>query len=231
MKRFYKSANCIKADGGWQVSLDGHGLKTVGGKAQIVPSQELADLLAQEWNAQGEKLDPAGFVMRDQTDFALDKVAVDPTETIARTLAYGETDTLCYRADPEDALFERQQSVWEPIITAVETRDQVRFSRVSGIVHRAHPAATLTRLETQLSQMAPLSLAGLHTMASLAASLCIGLEALQSGADAEALWQAATLEEEWQADLWGRDAEAEDARLYKRDQFLSAFHWTQLALS
>lgn len=231
MKRFYKHADCIEADGGWQVCLDGRPLKSVGGRPQIVPSAKLADALAQEWNAQGDKLEQAGFVMRDQTDFALDKVAVDPTETITRTLAFGETDTLCYRGDPEDAVFERQQSVWEPIITAVEQREQVQFARVSGVVHRAHPEQTLPKLKDRLVQMNPFQLAGLHTMVSLTASLCIGLEALQPDADAHGLWSAAVLEEEWQADLWGRDEEAEEARALKRDQFLSAFRWTQLAHS
>ncbi|MEP5937096.1 MAG: ATP12 family protein [Erythrobacter sp.] len=231
MKRFYKQADVKELGGSWQVTLDERPLKTVGGKQQIVASKELAQAMAAEWNAQGEMLDPKGLIMRDQTDFALDKVAVDPTETIARTLAYGETDTLCYRADPEDALFAQQQSVWEPIITAIEQREGVQFARVSGIVHRAHPDATLPHLEKRLAQMDPFQLAGLHTMASLAASLCIGLEALQPDADAQDLWQAATLEEEWQADLWGRDADAEADRLRKRDDFLGAFRWTQLALS
>lgn len=231
MKRFYTQADCAPAADGWQVTLDGRGLKTVGGRQQIVPTQDLGNALAEEWNAQGEKLDPLGFVMRDQTDFAIDLVATDPTETIDRTLAYGETDTLCYRADPEDALFARQQSEWEPIVSAVEQREGVQFARVSGIVHRAHPAQTLIQLRQKLTSMDPFALAGLHTMTSLAASLCIGLEALQKSADAIALWNAATLEEIWQAELWGHDSEADQVRAKKHEDFLSAFRWTELARS
>ncbi len=42
------------------------------------------------------------------------------------------------------------------------------------------------------------------------------------------LWRAASLEEEWQADLWGRDPQAEDRRQKRQDAFLSAFEWMQL---
>jgi chaperone required for assembly of F1-ATPase len=229
MKRFYTDVDYQAVEAGWQVHLDTRPLKTVGGRLQIVPTQELAQALAAEWAAQGEKLDPASLVMRDQTDFAIDVVAQDPIDTIKRTLAYGETDTLCYRADPDDALFERQNAEWEPVLTAVEHREGVQLARVSGIVHRAHPNETLPKLHASIAGLNPFDLAGLHTITSLAASLCIGLEALENGANAEALWKAATLEEEWQADLWGRDEEAEEARARKRGEFLTAFNWTKLA--
>ncbi len=229
MKRFYTDATCAAVDGGYQVMLDERPLKTVGGRPQIVPSQALGEALAREWSAQGEKLDPTGFIMRDQTDFAIDVVASDPSDTVERTLAYGETDTLCYRADPEDALFARQNEQWEPIIEAVEQREGVRFARVSGVVHRAHPDTTLPALEAHLNALDPFALAGLHTMTSLAASLCIGLEAMVERADPDRLWDAATLEEQWQAELWGRDAEAEDAHNAKREAFRSAFNWSKLA--
>jgi chaperone required for assembly of F1-ATPase len=102
MKRFWKEVAVEQAGGGWRVTLDGRAIKTQGGTPQVVPSEALAELLAAEWRAQGEEIDPAAIA--------------------AKLMRYGETDTLCYRADPDEPLHQRQWAEWEPIVTAFEAR-------------------------------------------------------------------------------------------------------------
>ncbi len=231
MKRFYKDVAVTEIDGGWQVTLDGRGIKTIGGVPQVVPNRALAEALAAEWDAQGEEIEPAGLKLRDQCDFAIDHVAKDAKETIAKLLGYAETDTLCYRADPEDALFVRQQEAWEPLVSALEQREGIRLYRISGIIHRTQPNASIAQLRERLACLDPFTLAGLYTMTSLAASLCIGMEALEDGADPASLWLAANLEEEWQAELWGRDEQAEQRRALRGDEFARAHRWIRLVRS
>lgn len=221
MKRFYKEAGAAAADGAFRVMLDGRGVKTQGGRAQLVPSAALANALAAEWAAQGEQLDPAGFVLRDLADVALDMIAPDRAGAIATLLRYAETDTLCYRADPEEPLHARQGELWEPLLAAAEARYGIRFARVSGVLHQAQPPETLKRLGVVLNAQSDFTLAALTTLTTLAASLVVGLAALEPDADIAALWQAAELEAEWQAELWGRDDEAE-ARQEKRFAAFSA---------
>lgn len=229
MKRFYAEATIGEADGGWRVLLDGRSIKTAGGRPQTVPTRALAEAMAAEWQNQGEKIDPAAFVFRDLTDFALDIVGSNRAAAIQTLLGFAETDTLCYRADPEDALHARQSHVWEPLLTAAEQRWQVHFVRVSGVIHQPQPPATLARLEAALAAQSDAALAALQTLASLAASLVIALAALAPEADAEALWNAANLEEDWQAELWGKDAEAEALRARRLAAFAAAMQFSGLA--
>lgn len=231
MKRFYRNVEVAAGDGGWQVQLDGRGLKTIGGKPQLVPSPALAEALAQEWAEQGEEIDPACFILRDQADYAIDIVAPDRDATIATLLGFGETDTLCYRADPDEPLYPRQLEEWEPLLERLEARHAMRFIRISGIIHRPQPPETLAQLRAHLEEFDPFTLAGLHGMASLAASLCIALLALEEDAEPASLWRAASLEEEWQADLWGREEEAEARRAKRQRDFLSAVNFVRLARS
>ncbi|MBT0666832.1 molecular chaperone [Novosphingobium profundi] len=224
MKRFYKEVTTTPADaaenaGGWRVLLDGRAIKTAGGRAQVVPSQALAEALASEWAAQGEEIDPRLFVTRDLVDYAIDAVAPAREAALAELLPYADTDTLCYRADPDEALYKRQLEVWEPILTATETRLGVRFTRISGVIHRAHPAETAARLHALLAEADPFTLAALKMMASLAASLVIALAALEDDADAQKLWRAANLEEDWQVELWGEDEEAAENRTARFEAF------------
>lgn len=231
MKRFYTAATAAPADGGWRVLLDGRAIKTAMGAPQVVPGEALAEALAGEWNAQGEEMTPAGFVLRDMADYAIDIVGADRDAAIAGLLRFAETDTLCYRADPEDALFARQQEVWEPCLQAAETRHGIRFKRISGIIHRAQPAATLDALRAHLAALDDFTLAATNTLASLAASLTVALAALDDGADAEALWAVANLEEDWQAALWGEDYEAKELRERRFAEFANALRFAALARS
>ena len=237
MKRFWREVT-VGADGAngkdaWRVALDGRPIRTQQGAAQLIPTERLAEALAAEWRAQGETIDPAGFVLRDLADYALDVVGdvVVPNraEAIARILAYAETDTLCYRAEPDEPLGIRQRAEWEPLLKAAEARHGVRFERVTGIVHRAQPAATLVRLREALATHDAFQLAALQTIASLAASLVVALAALEPGGDAETLWAAANLEEDWQAEQWGIDAEAQTLRARRLAEFAAAMRFAGLA--
>ncbi len=231
MKRFWKEVAVEPAPGGWRVALDGRALKTAAGAPQIVASAVLAEALADEWRGQGETIDAGAFVLRDMADFAIDIAAADRGMLIAALLAYAESDTLCYCAEPDEPLAARQRAVWEPLLSAVEARWNIQFTRVSGIIHRAQRPATLARLRGVLEEKSDFTLAALNTLASLAASLVIALTALDPEADAASLWDAANLEEDWQAEQWGTDAEALALRTRRAALFTAAMRFASHAQS
>lgn len=229
MKRFYREVRVEEAAPGWRVTLDGRAIRTAGGQPQIVPARPLAEAMAREWDIQGEKIDPAAFPLRDLADYAIDAIAADRTATIAELIKYAETDTLCYRADPGDPLETRQIEVWEPILQAAEQRWDIHFTRIAGILHQPQPAATLARMASVLDAESDFALAALRMTTSLAASLVIGLAAIAPEADGEALWKAANLEEDWQAELWGSDSEAQALRQTRFEAFTLAMRFADLA--
>lgn len=229
MRRFWKEASVAQCGDLWCVSLDGRMVKTQGGNQQLLPNRAIAEALAAEWAAQGETIDPASFVLRDLADHAIDTVAADRAGTIETLLRYADTDTLCYRADPDDALRARQEKLWEPLVGQAEARWDVRFNRIDGIIHQPLPASTLARLCKALDALDAFALSALTTMASLAASLIVAMAALEEGADAQTLWAAADLEEDWQAELWGRDWEAEERRARRFRAFDAAMDFARLA--
>lgn len=234
MKRFYKSVAVDRTDEGWRVLLDGRAIKTAGGRAQVVPTSALAEAMADEWAEQGQgelggEIDAARFVLRDMADYAIDVVARDRGDAVRALLPYAETDTLCYRGDEGEALAERQAEVWEPLLREAEATLGVHFERVGGVIHRAQPPETIAALAAVLARQSDFALAALRTLASLAASLVIGLAALEHGADAEKLWNAANLEEDWQAELWGKDPEALALRERRFQAFAAAMRFAELS--
>lgn len=229
MKRFYREVGLAPVAGGWQVMLDARAVKTVGGRPQIVPGRALGAALVAEWAGQGVEIDPRALPLRDLADHALDAVAPDRASVVARLARYAETDTLCYRAEPEEPLFHRQQAMWEPWVAAAEARYDIRFVWTSGVIHRPQPTATLARLGVELDRFDAFTLAALEALTSLSASLIIGLAARDPLADVAALWAAAELEEAWQAEQWGRDAAAEARRARRAAEFATAARFAHLA--
>ena len=229
MKRFWREVTVQPEGDGWQVALDGRRVKTALARAQIVPAPALAEALADEWRAQPGDVDPTGFGLRDMADYAIDIVANDPADAIRSILAYAEGETLCYRAEPDEPLAVRQRATWEPLLKTAEATHGVRFERVVGILHRAQPAETLATLRAHLATLDPFALAALQTLASIAASLVIGLAALEPGADSETLFAASNLEEDWQAEQWGWDWQAEETRARKLATFTAAARFAVLA--
>ena len=228
MKRFYKQVSVPSDGSGWRVLLDGKPIRTPAKAAQLVPSEALAQVMALEWSAQGEEIDPAAFIFCDMADYAIDVVARDPAAAAADLLRYAETDTLCYRAEAGEALHDRQIEVWEPLLCAAETRWDVHFERVDGILHRPQPPATLARMAAVLAPLDAFTLGALTTLTTLTASLVIGLAALEPEANAEALWAAANIEEDWQTELWGKDAEALALRARRLAEFSAAMRFAGL---
>lgn len=231
MKRFYREVGTEAVDGGHRVTLDGRAVKTQGGRPQIVPTAALADLLAREWAAQGEEIDPASFVFRDFADYAIDHIRQDRPATVAALLAYAEGDTLCYRADPDEPLFRRQRELWDPLLQAAEARHGVGFERATGVVHRPQPPETLAALRRTLEAEDDFTLAALRSLASLAHSLTVALAALETDADPAALFAAANAEEDWQAEQWGWEWTAEERRARRLADFEKAAQFARAARS
>ena len=56
-KRFYEQVGVERGEAGWSVLLDGRGVRTPARKVLAVPTEALAEGVAAEWSAQGERID------------------------------------------------------------------------------------------------------------------------------------------------------------------------------
>ena len=126
-----------------------------------------------------------------------------------------KTKFLC----PIKATNARKLASENPIENKPNSEGDIARAKATNI---AKDKPALAKLRDKMAGFDPFTLAGLEAMTSLAASLTIGLTALEPDADPVALWQAASLEEEWQADEWGRDYEAEERRAKRQTDFLRA---------
>jgi len=223
MKRFYKEAAAAPQPGGVAILLDGRPVKTPARASLAVPTEELAEAIVAEWNAQGEEIDPRTMPLTGLANAAIDRVAPDPRAFAAGLARYGESDLLCYRADAPQPLVERQAEAWDPLLAWARRRFDVDFETVAGIMHRPQPPATVDRLAGAVASREPFRLAALSPLVTISGSLVIALALAEGEIGLGEAWAAATLEEAWQAEKWGEDALAVAALEARRREFEAAY--------
>jgi chaperone required for assembly of F1-ATPase len=225
MKRFYTEVSVTEALG---VALDARPVRTPAGAPLTLPNAALADAVAKEWRAQGETIDPRAMPMTGLANAAIDRVAPGPAGFAAGLAAYAESDLLCYRAgDPPD-LAARQERAWNPILDWARQRYDVAFTLVTGIMHQPQPPATVARLGEAIAARSAFELAALSPIVTIAGSLVIGLALVEDALDPAAAFDAAHLDELWQAEQWGEDDLALTARAARRSDFLAACRFLDL---
>lgn len=226
--RFWKEATVETGPEGWQVRLDGRPVMTPGKAPLVLPTEALARAIAAEWEAQGGRVEPATMPLTRAANAAIDKAGPQRREVAAMLAAYGETDLLCHRAEAPAELVRRQAEAWDPPLAWAAEALSAPLVPTTGVIHAAQPPASLGRLRAAVDALDAFELVGLHDLVALSGSLVLGLAALNGQAPAEALWAASRVDEDWQAELWGRDEEAARAAEAKRRDFLQAIDLLRL---
>ncbi len=229
-KRFWKTVSVEEADDGYTVALDGRLVKTPAKAALVVPSRGMADSIAGEWDAQTEKgVDPGSMPMTRSANAAIDKVAVQHAEVADMLAAYGDCDLLCYRADSPQALVQRQADLWDPALDWAAETLGVRLTVQTGLMHKPQDAEGQQHLAAQVHALSPFQLAAFHDLVSLSGSLVLGFATAKGWRDAESIWALSRVDETWQEEQWGADDEAQAVAERKRQEFLHAKRFFDLA--
>ncbi len=225
MKRFYTDVS-ITPDLG--IALDGRPVKTPAKAALILPNAALAHAVAAEWQAQGDTIDPRSMAITGLANAAIDRVAPNVASFAAALAAYGETELLCYRAEEPFALVARQNQDWNPVLGWAQARYDVSFTLVRGIMHQPQPRDTLDRLGAAVTACDIFTLAALNPLVTISGSLVIALALLEGNLDAKTAFAIAHLDELWQAEQWGEDDFALDARAAHQRDFDAAAAFLRL---
>ena len=219
MKRFWKA---VTVDNG-TILLDGRLVKTPGRITLQLPTSQLAEAVADEWRAVG-----AGIKPHEMPLTGLANAAVERTPAAETLAVYGETDLLCYRAGAPPELSAREGDVWDPLLDWARKRFDISFIVTSGIIHTAQPPETVRRLAAAVAAYDDFHRTALSPLVTIGGSLVVALMLAEGAITPDAAFDACHLDELWQAELWGEDWMATDARAARRADFLSAAQFLTL---
>ena len=220
-KRFYTNAGVAEADGGFAATLDGKPIRTPSGRPVVVPSRDIADAIATEWNAQGETIDPLTMPLTRFANSVIQAV-VDHVEAVADDIAkYLGADLLFYRAGHPGALVAREAAHWDPILYWAANELGAHFILAEGIVHVAQPEPAI-RAARATFPTDPWPVAALHVVTTLTGSALLALALFHGVRSADEVWAAAHVDEDWNIEKWGIDEEVAARRAARLVDFTAA---------
>ncbi len=229
MRRKFKTAEVTEAGGGYAVALDGKPMRTPAGHAFVAPTRALADAVAAEWQAQGEKVDPRTMPMTQFVATALDRVSVERERIVRDLAAFAETDLLCHRDEETVRLAERQRAAWQPLLDWAADALGARFVLASGVMPVEQPLETLTAIRRRVESLDDLGLVALQTLAGACGSIVLAFAVAEGRLAAEEAHRLSRVDEDYQIERWGEDYEAADRRVAVHADMLAAEKLLSLA--
>lgn len=208
MKRVYRKVETRAVEGGWGVTLDGRTLRTPARRELVLPSAALAAAIAAEWDAQEGDIRPPTMPLFRLAATALDRTALQRDLVIRDTANYAGSDLVCYRADQPPALAARQQAMWQPLIEWARMRYDAALAVTTGIVPTRQSQAALHAFAAAVAAQDDFRLTALYALTAACGSLVIALALLEGRLGPEEAFAASQLDETFQIEAWGEDAEA-----------------------
>jgi chaperone required for assembly of F1-ATPase len=222
-KRFYAEASIGEFERGYRLLLDGKPALTPKRAALALPVRRAAEMLAAEWNAQQDVIDPARMPATRMTNAAIDHVAEAMDAVREDAARYIASDLVCYRASDPERLVELQRIHWDPMIDFAERRLGIRPVLAEGVVFKPQDSALAPAYLDAIRGIAePAALAAFHVLVTLSGSAIIALALCERHVDAEAAFAAAELDFDFSAEVWGQDEEAQARYAARKADFLAA---------
>ncbi len=212
MKRVYRKVETCPVAGGWGVTLDGRPLRTPAKQPLVLPSRALAAAIAAEWDAQQTEIRPPTMPLFRLAATAIDRTAVQRDLVIRDTANYASTDLVCYRTEQPPALAARQEAVWQPLVDWARTRYDAALAVTAGIVPTRQSEAALHAFAAAVAAQDDFRLTALHGLTACCGSLVIALALMEGRLGPDEAFAASQLDEIFQMEAWGEDAEAAERR-------------------
>lgn len=222
MKRFWEAALAVpRHEGGYGVVLDGRPLRLPGGTILATSSRGLAEAIADEWQraggAKGGEMSQEDVALTRLLGSAQERIAPNPQPMVEGIAKFGETDLLCYRAE-DHRLAARQAEAWQPLLDWAALTLDAPLCVTQGLMPVAQAPESLAALQAAVARHDAGGLAALGVATPALGSLILSLALSLGRLDAEEAHRLAVLDEVFQEDFWGSDAEAAARRQSRLDE-------------
>ena len=208
MRKHYKQVQVVAqnkandSDRCYTITLDGRSIKTPLKQDFGVPTQDLAEKVKQEWEAQDDKINPETMPMTRIVNTAIDR----PAEDMKNLFPFIETDLVLYHSSREE-LAKRQQKAWEPAIKFVEDKFDVKFETTNTITPVKNEAEAIKKIEAFLSNLPAFKRAAYMNLVPVLGSVILSIYAFEKNLDGDTVFDITHVDEIYQIEKWGEDEE------------------------
>lgn len=207
-RRFYQVAGVTQVGEDFGITLDGKVVRTPGGLDLLLPTRVAAEVLAGEWDAQETYIRPSSMPFMQLACTAIDRVSSGREAIIDLVVSYGSTDLFCYLSESPHELIHRQRAAWEPLLDWAREAYGIDLQTTSGIAPIEQSEQTMLKIRQVVSQHANLELTVLAELTQIMGSVIGALAVVHGRLTPEAAFDVSQVDESWQIERWGEDADA-----------------------
>ncbi|MEL7489520.1 MAG: ATP12 family protein [Pseudomonadota bacterium] len=210
-KRFYERAEAAAGeDGAFAIHLDGRVAKTPLRNALATPHEGLAQAVAQEWADVDEEIDTSRMPLTKLLATLIDLGEAEQDAWRRTVTDYLQSDLLCYRAGEPAALAGRQCEVWDPYLERWASVFGTPLRTVTGVIATSQSAEALARADEFLSGLRLDHLLAVKCATEITGSAVLAVSLATGANEPGEIFAASRLDERFQEERWGTDAEAKD---------------------
>ena len=174
----------------------------------MLPTAELAAAIAAEWRGQGEEVIATAMPLLRLANSVIDGVTANREAVVDAVMRFADNDLLCYRAHQPPELVTRQSAGWDPWLDWARRRHGANMTVAEGFNHVDQTPDALMALRQAAAALDPFALGALHVIASITGSLVLALAVADDAASGAQVFHLSRIDEAYQAEKWGEDAEA-----------------------
>jgi chaperone required for assembly of F1-ATPase len=202
-----------------------------------LPTAALKDAIEKEWNCHPAFIAGSGKdkdripqqVRYDKNKMpltaiaytAIDKIAASKSDIVEVLMVYVDSDTLTYRATGSEELTKQQEEKWGAVLKWAAQRFDAAWATTSGVMPVEQSPLLHKAIERYLGSLNEWQLSAFCVLSSGFSSLVLAIAVFENHLTAAEAFALSRLEEEAQAEKWGRDAEVE-ARVRKMQEEIIA---------
>ncbi|MFV0322397.1 MAG: ATP12 family protein [Alphaproteobacteria bacterium] len=226
-KKFWSHVEVKQNEYGYSIFLDGRVLKTPLKKSVSLPNLALAEAVAAEWQAQQGHIKPRTMPLSRLAMTVIDQLQDDPkmqSQWITEASQYLETDLLLFPSPSPQELYMKEQQQWLPLIEWSGAILHHQFHVHEGLSVSTYNQKAVERLKQHIQNYNLWKQAAYVTFVQICGSAIVALAVAEGKIDGDNAQKAVLVQEYYQRDQWGSDAEL-DAQIANKKFEISAFSY------
>lgn len=213
---------------GHLIQRDGMPFRTPAGINLLVPRAALADAIVEEWKQQVKKIVPSTMPMTQLAMTTLDITAKDREAVRSQLLGYVDSELLCHQVEDPQALAERQNLLWQPILNWCAERFRAVLTTGTGVMPVRQKPETKEALRLAIETYDDWTLTGLSYAVDSCGSLVLGLALVERQLSVQQVVEAAELDAHFQMEKWGEDPAILKRQNQIRDDLETVLRWLEV---
>ncbi|MEZ5690605.1 MAG: ATP12 family protein [Rickettsiales bacterium] len=210
----------------------------------VLSSNSLKEAIEKEWNChpalvagsenkkdripQRVRYDSSKMPLTALAYTAIDKISARKNDVVEALMVYVDSDALTYRATSSDELAELQNQKWGNVLDNLGRRFDVSWQITSGVMPLDQSPLVHKAIRRYLESLDEWHIAAFCVISSLCSSIALAIAVCEKQISAAEAFDLSRLEENFQAEKWGRDEEAEHRAGKMEDEIIAAGHFLSL---